>query len=58
MELKYRGVSYQTDISGDQAAPNEQIGTSRGGSNQTKSRKSPLRQPGEELIYRGVRYTR
>lgn len=57
MQLKYRGIAYQASFVEDRADNSTQLGLSRRKSaKKEKSTKVSLRQPGEELIYRGVRY--
>lgn len=58
MELKYRGISYDAFASGGQTIETQQMGIYRSIPYRTKSVKASLHQPGEEFIYRGVRYTR
>jgi hypothetical protein len=59
MELRYRGISYQASEIDDQAENSTQVGLSRRSEQPSASLAKPkLRKPGEELVYRGVRYTR
>lgn len=58
MELKYRGTTYQASALGEQSPLTEQVGVRRGAAFPMKLVKNSLHRPGNELIYRGVRYTR
>lgn len=59
MQLKYRGISYQASFVDDQTEDSAQVGLShRRSTQENKSAKPNLRKPGDELIYRGVRYTK
>lgn len=59
MQLKYRGIAYQASFVEDHAEDASQVGLSRRrASQENKTAKSSLRKPGQELVYRGVRYTR
>ncbi|MEO1095691.1 MAG: DUF4278 domain-containing protein [Cyanobacteria bacterium J06638_28] len=58
MELKYRGTTYQASTLGEQSTLIEQVSVRRGAALPMKSVKNSLHRPGNELIYRGVRYTR
>jgi hypothetical protein len=58
MELKYRGAFYNFSPSTEAGETVEQMTIYRGVSYRAKMVKASLRQPGEELIYRGVRYNR
>lgn len=59
MEFKYRGITYQSSFLAEQTSESRQIGLLRRRTAQVEqSLKQSLRKPSEELIYRGVRYTR
>lgn len=59
MKLKYRGVAYQPGCLGEQGEDPAQLGLTRRQSAQENTAAKPnLRKPGQEMIYRGVRYTR
>lgn len=59
MDLKYRGVSYQTSIAGEPAVETQAIGVYRGALYPMKKPGKPaLRKHHEEFIYRGICYTR
>jgi hypothetical protein len=59
MELKYRGATYKPSGEGEPMADAESMGVARRPrTDGSQSVKTSLRKPGEELIYRGVRYTR
>lgn len=60
MKLKYRGIAYLASFLEHQDADTAQVGLSRRKAAQSdqSSGKPSLRKPGEELIYRGVRYTK
>lgn len=59
MQLKYRGISYQPAFVEDQTADSAQLGLSRRhAAPSEKPAKPNLRKPGDELVYRGVRYTK
>jgi len=57
MELKYRGIAYKASFTGESEVDSKQMGVQRRKTAE-QSVKDALRQPGEELTYRGVRYTR
>ncbi|HEY9889516.1 MAG TPA: DUF4278 domain-containing protein [Candidatus Obscuribacterales bacterium] len=57
MRLKYRGIPYEASIL--DATAEGTVGLPRPASApEERSPKASLRQPGPELMYRGVRYTR
>jgi hypothetical protein len=59
MQLKYRGIAYQPAFVEDQVEDSAQLGLSRRQAAQSdKPAKPNLRKPGDELVYRGVRYTK
>lgn len=54
MELRYRGVAYRAQVNDTTTSDWSGHKIRR----EEKSIKDSLQMPGEELIYRGVRYTR
>ena len=59
MHLKYRGIRYQASFPSERSEDSVQLGLFRRKKTQkAKPAKLALRKPGEELIYRGVRYTK
>lgn len=58
MKMTYRGVTYNALVAGCPATATEQCGTFLGKPYAMKQPQQHLRQPSEELIYRGVRYSR
>jgi len=56
MNLTYRGVSFTSPVAGSPAIATEQTGTFLGKHYMMKQPQQGLRQPTEELTYRGVRY--
>ena len=58
MELKYRGVSYQPSVLGDENIDKNRVGRHAHRANETGSIKAAMLMPGDVLTYRGVRYSR
>lgn len=59
MQLKYRGISYTASVTEDRGEGTERVGVYRRKLTTTPQPAKPsFRKPSEELIYRGVRYTR
>ena len=58
MQLTYRGVSFETFISGSPSIATEETGTFLGKRYPIKQSQVVYRQPSSELVYRGVAYTR
>ncbi len=59
MHLKYRGVSYQASFVEDQRGEPDGVGIHRHKLvADSQPAKLNLRKPENELVYRGVRYTR
>ena len=58
MKLMYRGIPYEASLTQESAADIAETQSSRRAiSNKKDSPKEQLRHPGQELTYRGVRYT-
>jgi hypothetical protein len=58
MHMTYRGVSFNTLVTGLPTAATEQVGTFLGQRYAIKQPSVSLRQPAAELVYRGVAYSR
>lgn len=58
MKLTYRGISFNTLVAGLPVMATEETGVFLGQSYALKQSSTRLRQPSEELVYRGVRYAR
>jgi len=58
MKFIYRGVHFNSSVAGSPSVKTGEIGTFLGKQYVLKSPQVHFRKPTEELIYRGVRYTR
>ena len=58
MKFIYRGVTFDVPIAGTSSIKTGEIGMFRGKSYALKTSPMSFHQPTEELVYRGVRYTR
>ena len=58
MELKYRGVSYQPSVLGDEDIDKNRVGRRTQKANETGSIKAAMQMPSDVLTYRGARYSR
>lgn len=58
MQLKYRGVAYQANVSGVDVVETEQMGVYRGAPFRVRQANITQRRPAQGYIYRGVAYER